>query len=120
MSARLEDPVLRSSRREAVVCFGIWLAACIYTVGYCYAFGYSRDPKTLAYVLGIPDWVFYGIVLPWTVCTLASFWVSNFFIRDEDLGEEQPEVDLSTDPSGERRVNAAAKWERKQEGGGHA
>jgi hypothetical protein len=120
MSVRLEDPVLRSSRREAVVCFGIWLAACIYTVGYCGAYGYNLDPKTLTFIAGIPTWVFYGILLPWTVCTVVSFWVSNFFMADDDLGEEQAEVDLTIHPSGEGRVDATAKRPTKQEGGGHA
>jgi hypothetical protein len=90
-----EDPVLTSARREAIVVFGIWIVACTYTVGYCYAFGYDREVETLSYVAGMPDWVFYGVVLPWTVCTLLSFWVSNFLMRDENLGEEQAEVDVS-------------------------
>jgi hypothetical protein len=40
-------------------------------------------------VFGIPDWVFYGVFLPWTVCTILAFIVSKYVIRDEDLGEEQ-------------------------------
>jgi hypothetical protein len=118
MSSRLEDPVLRSSRREAIVCFGIWLIACIYTVGYCGLFGYNLDPKTLTFVAGIPSWVFYGILVPWTVCTLLSFWVSNFFMSDDDLGEEQAEVDLTAERSGEQQ--ALSQRERETEGGGHA
>jgi uncharacterized membrane protein YhdT len=102
MKPRPEDPVLRSARREALIVFGIWLAACIYTVGFCAAYGYERDPVSLTFVFGIPDWVFYGIFLPWTVCTILSFIVSNFVIRDEDLGEEQSEASLD-------RADAAAK-----------
>jgi hypothetical protein len=94
MKPRLEDPVLRSARREALIVFGIWLAACVYTVGFCAAFGYERDPATLTFVLGIPDWVFYGVFLPWTVCTILAFIVSKYVIRDEDLGEEQVETAL--------------------------
>ncbi|MEX2176930.1 MAG: DUF997 family protein [Pirellulaceae bacterium] len=94
MPVRAEDPVLVSSRREAVVVLLIWLAACIYTVTYCYQHGYGRDVDSLRFVAGIPDWVFYGIVVPWTICTLLSFWVSNFLIKDQDLGEEQPEAEL--------------------------
>jgi hypothetical protein len=100
MKPRREDPVLRSARREALLVFGIWLAACIYTVGFCAAYGYERDPATLTFVLGIPDWVFYGVFLPWTVCTILSFIVSNFVIRDEDLGEEQAEESLGKQRSG--------------------
>ena len=101
MPTRREDPVLISARREAIVVFFIWLAAMLYTVGYCYAFGYNRDPESIRYYAGMPDWVFIGLFVPWTACTIASFWVSNFFIRDEDLGEEQPEEDLTAAASSE-------------------
>jgi hypothetical protein len=94
MKSRPEDPVLTSSRREAVVVFFIWLAACIYTLAFCYRYGYGRDPATLTYALGVPDWVFWGVFTPWTICTLLSFWVANFFMADDDLGEVRPEVDL--------------------------
>ena len=88
-----EDPVLRSSRREAIVVFCIWVVACAYTVGYCYLFGYHREPDSLRYVAGLPDWVFWGILVPWTTCSLASFWVSNYLIADDDLGDVQEEAD---------------------------
>ena len=102
MKQRTEDPVLRSARREALIVFGIWLAACIYTVGFCAAFGYERDPATLIFVFGIPDWVFYGVFLPWTVCTILAFIVSHYVIRDEDLGEEQMETALDPDSPAKR------------------
>jgi uncharacterized membrane protein YhdT len=94
MTVRREDPVLQSARREALLVLLIWLAACIYTVGYCYLYGYGRDVATLRYVLGFPDWVFFGIVVPWTVCTGLCFVLSYFVIRDEELGEELDEVEL--------------------------
>jgi hypothetical protein len=91
MTANREDPILRSARREAIIVFLIWLAACIYSVGFCAAFGYERDPQSLTFVLGIPDWVFYGVFVPWTVCTVLSFVISQFVMRDDDLGAEQAE-----------------------------
>jgi hypothetical protein len=115
MKQRPEDPVLRSARREALIVFSIWLAACIYTVGFCARFGYERDPATLTFVFGIPDWVFYGIFLPWTVCTILSFIVSNFVIRDEDLGEEQAEETLSS-----TLTPALSHGERERKRGDHA
>jgi hypothetical protein len=86
-----DDPVLRSAKREALVVFVTWLAAMVYTVGYCYSYGYNRAPESLTFVLGFPDWVFWGIVVPWSVCVLFSFYFGATFVRDEDLGEELPE-----------------------------
>ena len=96
MPARLEDPVLVSARREAIVVLTIWAAACAYSVGYCYLYGYGRPAESIAYVWGFPDWIFWGVVVPWSVCTAICFWLAYFFIRDEDLGEEQAESDLGS------------------------
>jgi hypothetical protein len=89
-----DDPVLRSARREALVVLAVWLVAMAYTVGYCYTFGYERQPASLSLVLGFPDWVFWGIVAPWTACTLVSAWFSFAFVRDDDLGAEEAEAQL--------------------------
>jgi len=91
MNQLREDPVLTSSRREALLVMAIWLSACVYSIAVCYRMGYGRDVETLTFVLGFPDWIFWGVVVPWTVCTLLSFVLSYFVIRDEDLGEEQAE-----------------------------
>ncbi len=86
-----DDPVLRSARREALVVFAVWLGAMAYTVTYCYMNGYGRAKESLKFVLGFPDWVFWGIVVPWSVCVVFSFWFGATFMKDEDLGEELPE-----------------------------
>jgi len=95
MTDRPEDPVLTSARREALLVLAIWLTACVYSIGVCYRLGYGRDVATLTYIFGFPDWIFWGVVVPWTVCTGLSFVLSYFVIRDEDLGEEQLEEQLS-------------------------
>jgi Protein of unknown function (DUF997) len=96
MSRRSEDPMLASARREAWLVFAIWCLACAYTVGYCYLHGFGRDASTIEYVLGFPDWVFYGIVAPWTACTLTSFVLAYFVIQDEDLEDEGAHADLAS------------------------
>jgi hypothetical protein len=91
MPKQNDDPVLRSARREAIVVFCTWLAAMAYTVTYSYLNGYGRTPESLTFVLGFPDWVFWGIVAPWSVCILFSFYFGATFTKDDDLGEELPE-----------------------------
>jgi hypothetical protein len=87
------DPVLRSARREAVVHMLLWVVALTWSVGWCYSHGYGRDPATLSFVWGIPDWVFWGIVLPWAICVGLSWLSAYVFMRDEDLGAEPEEAD---------------------------
>jgi hypothetical protein len=89
-----EDPVVGSARREAPVVALIFLAAMIWTVGYCYLFGYNRDPATVKFILGFPDWVMFGVVAPWAACVLASLWFGRVFMRDAELG---PSVDQTDD-----------------------
>ena len=64
----LAESLPASSRREAVAVMVTWLAAMVYTVGYCYLYGYNRRAESLTFVWGFPDWVFWGIVAPWAVC----------------------------------------------------
>lgn len=84
------DPVLTSSRREAFLVLGIWLAAMSYSVGYCVWRGYGRDWETVSFVFGFPDWVFWGIVCPWLACVALSWWFAYRFMTDEPLGEDDP------------------------------
>ncbi len=87
-----EDPVLRSSRREAWVVLAISVTALTYTLVYCHLYGYGRSLDSLTFVFGFPDWVFWGIITPWAVCLVASSLFSLAFMRDEDLGDEPDSV----------------------------
>jgi hypothetical protein len=91
MPSPVPDPVLKSATREALSVLAIWLAALGYVVPYCYINGYNRDLADLKFVLGFPDWIFWGVVVPWCVCILLSIWFGATLIRDQDLGEELPE-----------------------------
>jgi hypothetical protein len=116
MTARPEDPVLRSARREALVVLLTWVCALTYTVGYCSLHAYSPSaprtkdatvtgmeatqppPRELAFVhlfwgIAFPDWVFWGIVVPWGVCFCVSWWFSYVYMTDADLGPELEETD---------------------------
>jgi hypothetical protein len=81
------DPAVISARREALVVLVIFTAAMVYTVVTCYVYGYDRAPETLTFKYGFPDWVFWGIIVPWSICLLLSFWFGHQFMRDADLGE---------------------------------
>lgn len=93
MTVRREDPLLVSARREAIVVFVIFATAAAYTVWYCGTHGYNRTAESLTFVFGFPDWVFYGIVLPWCLCVALSWAFGAIFVRDADLGQD-PEGDV--------------------------
>ena len=93
MTSRPEDPVVRSARREASLALGIWLVAMIYTITYCYLHGYGRTAESLTFVLWFPDWVFWGIVVPWGTCVLISVVFAFGFMGDEPLGDAIDDVE---------------------------
>lgn len=93
MSRRSADPLLVSARREAVVSLTVFVAALVYTVGYCYRFAYGRPAADIRYYAGIPDWVFGGIVVPWFICLAVTIWFSLGYMRDEPLEPGQEVTD---------------------------
>ncbi len=124
-----QDPTLEPDRlfvhalREARFILSLWACCFLYTVTYCYLFGYksheplpqatpvgvgevlgplesfNRDPASLTFPLslGIPDWVFFGVVLPWVVGGLLTFWYAGFLFVEDDLSSKDDEKnDLKT------------------------
>ena len=105
-----DDPVYRDSLREAGCIMLVWVVCLIWTTGYCYLNGYSthravegdisallpdmsgfdRSPDSLQtpFGLGIPDWVVWGLLLPWGICLLLGGWFCFGFLRDDPQGLE--------------------------------
>ncbi len=82
------DPVFRNARREAVFILCLYASALVYTLTYCYHFGYNRAVETIELYWGIPDWVFWGIFAPWIVCAIITTWFTFAYMVDDDLGQE--------------------------------
>jgi hypothetical protein len=93
-----EDILVRHARREAAIALAMWAAAMIYTITYCYLNGYGRTADSLTFVLWFPDWVFWGIVVPWGICAAASLVFAFGIMGDEPLGEENDPDSLQNDP----------------------
>ena len=90
---RKTDPLVHSSFREALLVAGIWLAAAVWSISVSYKMGYHRSVDDLKLVLGFPDWVFWGVVVPWSACTVVSIVFGLIFVRDGDLGQELEDTD---------------------------
>ena len=97
-----EDPLVRSSRREAVLVLIIWAAALGFSVWYCSTYGYG-SARELTFVFGVPEWVFWGVLVPWLVCTAAGIVFAYAFMRDDPLGAE---AEIRSDAVAEERDDA--------------
>jgi hypothetical protein len=96
-----EDPVLRHSKREGLIIVAVWAAATIYCCLYSYFFGYFRPgrelgPDDIHPVFGMPSWFFWGVIAPWAVCAVFSFWFAGTQMADDDLGADHS-AELETD-----------------------
>ena len=88
--------LVTSAFREAILCGVIFVCAISYSITTCILMGYPRSgEKELTYVLGFPDWVFHGILVPWAVCTVISWLFSFVIMKDVDLGDAAPASDNS-------------------------
>ncbi len=119
-----DDPVYTSSRREVVIILAVWSVAMIWTVGVCYLQGYADHPKPVGtldamipslerfdrdpaglrtpFGLGIPDWVFWGIIFPWAISIAASAWFC-FAVMTDDTEPTDAEA-LNTSNAGLREA----------------
>jgi hypothetical protein len=86
-----EQQLLRHARREGLVIMGVWLIALVWTVGSSYLLGYQRPADAIGLVLGMPDWVFWSIVLPWGLSIAFSVWFCFGYMADDDLGHDPEE-----------------------------
>src|SRR5437899_2844551 len=90
-TAGKEQRLLRNARREAWLIMIVWAVMLVWSIGVGYLFGYERNPHDISFILGMPDWVFWGVVLPWAVCLVFSSWFCFGFMADDDLGQDPDE-----------------------------
>src|SRR5436305_13491236 len=83
-----EQRLLRHARREGLVIMAVWALCLAWSVGSASVLGYGRDPADITLILGMPDWVFWSVVLPWGLCLVFSIWLCFFFMADHDLGHD--------------------------------
>jgi hypothetical protein len=86
-----EQRLLRNARREGLLIMAVWALCLVWSVGSGYYLGYHRNPDDIGLILGMPDWVFWSVVLPWALCLLFSAWFCFFCMADDDLGRDPDE-----------------------------
>jgi hypothetical protein len=86
----LDDPVYLHTRREAWLILLVWLASLLWVIPYCAFNAYepANSVDGLKLVGGVPAWVFWGVLAPWFVTSLVTFFFCQFVIRDDELSDE--------------------------------
>jgi len=98
--------LLHHARREARFTLLVWALAFVWVVGYCYLFGYQHAadswpvqaglvpptaPADFRQIAGLPEWVCFGIIAPWLLCTFITLAFALFAMTEDELGAEAAE-----------------------------
>ncbi len=83
-----EQQLLRHARREGFLIIIVWALALLWSITAGYLLGYRRSADEMSLVLGMPDWVFWAVVLPWGIALVFSAWFCFGFMADDDLGQD--------------------------------
>jgi len=83
-----EQQLLRHARREGLIIMMVWGACLVWSMVVGFFMGYRRSAADISLILGMPDWVFWSVVLPWALCLTFSVWYCFVFMADDDLGQD--------------------------------
>jgi TRAP-type C4-dicarboxylate transport system permease small subunit len=107
VSGTTVEPSYRRTLKEAIVALMLWFGAGVWVISVSYWLGSGRPVVSIG---GIPNWVLWGILLPWVTLFLIHSWYSLFFMQAGDMqagdmqaGDDEPPADSSpTDLDGKR------------------
>lgn len=71
----------------------VWTLCLAWSTAVAYFRGYDRPVESIRLILGMPDWIFWGVVFPWALCLVFSVWFCFFYMADDDLGQDRDEGD---------------------------
>jgi hypothetical protein len=88
----------RRTLKEAIVAVLLWFGAGVWVISVSYWLGYHRPVHSIG---GIPNWVLWGVLLPWVTLFFVHSWYSLVFMRaDDNGGEPQDPGARKTPPRG--------------------
>jgi hypothetical protein len=94
------DPVFVSSRREAIFVLIVFAVFAVFVIGVSYGLGNrleATEGEPVSTILGLPTWVFWGILVPWGAANVVTAWYCLSFMSHESLEEAgQGEIDLES------------------------
>jgi hypothetical protein len=86
-----EQQLLQNARREGRIIMIVWACCLVWSVGAGYVLGYRRPAAEMSLILGMPDWVFWSVLLPWGCALVFGGWFCFDFMTDDDLGQDPGE-----------------------------
>lgn len=69
-------------RREAIIAGILWVVFATWTITACYIIGYKAQSVT--FIFGIPNWIVWGVLLPWVCATIANSVFALLILADDE------------------------------------
>ncbi|MEC5127429.1 DUF997 family protein [Verrucomicrobiales bacterium BCK34] len=82
----------RQSRKELYFMVASWVVFAGWTISYVGLKGGAKEGEALRLVWGMPEWVVYGILIPWIFGLGLTVWFALRFMKDTDLDPAAYEV----------------------------
>jgi hypothetical protein len=90
------DPVLLHARRESLVILACFCVCLVWSASWCYLNGYNQPAGSeVSKILGMPSWVFWGVLVPWLSADVFIMWFTFFFMAEDPLGESKEKTSKS-------------------------
>lgn len=74
--------------REARWLLAIWGAFVLWVLFYTFMYVRPMDPRAMGATFGLPTWIVMGILLPWILSTMVTFWFCLCVMEDRDEPEQ--------------------------------
>lgn len=73
---RRKEEYLKSKRefKKGVIVTAIFI---LFSTIVSYFLGYKRSVSEIKFILGFPDWVFYGVLIPWIAIVLYTIFFAK-------------------------------------------
>lgn len=70
------------ARRELIYIMIAWIAFMVWVIGYAKLHAYPKDPSQIRLMVGLPEWVLWGVAVPWIAATGFTVWFALAVMRD--------------------------------------
>lgn len=62
-----------------------WVVFLVWTLTYNGTHAFDMEKSGIDPIWGMPRWVFFGILIPWIVGVVLTFWFATYFMKDTNL-----------------------------------
>jgi hypothetical protein len=99
----------RQCSREALTVAAVWCVGLVWVVGSILMFGYvpeAERPAEPELILGMPSWVFWGLVVPWVVLIFVTWGFARFVLKDDEPYMDWPDGANEKTGGGDSKVES--------------